>query len=39
MKMRMKTNKKKDKKIFQNTSSKHNVKNQSLMLQRGGRYL
>lgn len=36
---RKKTNPKKDKKIFNKTSSKTNIKNQSQTLSRGGRYL
>lgn len=36
---RQETNPKKDKKIFQQTSSKTNIKNQTQKLRRGGRYL
>lgn len=36
---RQKTNPKKDKKIFEKTSAKQNIKNQTKTLIRGGRYL
>lgn len=36
---RMKTNRKKDKKIFKKTANSHNIKNQIYNLPRGGKCL